>query len=1149
MKKLAVLIGINQYPALPELKYARQDAEAIEQALKQNYCFSDNEILLMTDEKPGLLKPFNKQVIEKRLEELANQELDLFIFGFWGHGLFRNGERFLCPMDVMNDQVEDLGLSFKQLQRLFSNIRAKNTCMILDCCQKSSDRGEADTLTEDDCSVMENCARDIVLRRKEIEPGFTSNIAILNSCKEGQCAYEWDNRKHGIFTAHLLDAMNQRIDSVAKIIGYISANVAKTALELGKYQTPYYKMEGDILLPTNTESAPLVTGDVFISFRHCNADMVAPVENELKRRGITYFIDRVGVNYGMEYSEALTKAIAACKVLLLFWTKEVKGSDDIVKEVVLALKLKKTVIPYKIGNFSEIDHQRLCYHIAHLSYYSVPQQTPETISELVNRIEQILKRKEATPIEDVAMLKPSSNYNEVNTVDNPLSSDNKEPQKNQKQPNLDDNSDIIPDIGVQSNSTINSNNTNTENLSQCVSKFSFKAIFIKSLWFIAWLIGIIIAIIGSMIFAFILEKIFSLIPYFNDMSGDIWFRTRSWIFYMSEIVSVLLVGLVMQWSCIFPKWFHDKSFPGINYGHFAAHIFWIFGFIFVVIGAVLEYYYSIEATPLGGEILWKIVLFYSFVTGFLWSREYAVYLSFLDRFSIDVSNRLPEHSHCVFVQAIACSVIGLIIAAIFVLETAIKFTGYLNIFIILCFLIPLRIVMRVILKRRYALYYKINYIEPQSFFTKILDFWNNKITSLNTNSNRNKKMSFIFISLIIALCSLLYYKYYYYDADYYYREANDEFNYKNDRTEYLEKAAKRGHIKAMCELGVIYKLQYEKHYKSFLEEDNGIYYPHKATVIIDLFKKAANKGYSPAQYQLGCCYHDGFGDDGYGVKKDLIEAFSWFKKAAAQNNPDAQFAMGLCYFRGDGVSVDFAEGVKWYQEAAKQGHRSAQTELGRIYAFGDGVSKDINTAIIWLEKAANQDDVYSQRLLGFFYLYGRDSVQKNPKVAVKWLQKAAEKGDAPAQNFLGDCYMNGNGTEVNKEEAVRWYQKSAEQGNAYAQCSLGKCFANGDGIETNEEEAVKWYRMSAEQNNIEAIFMLGVCYMNGKGVEINREEAVQWWTKAAVQGDATAQYNLGVCFYNGLGVKIDIDEAKRWYKKSADQGYEDAVEALKRIEN
>ncbi|MBR5161097.1 MAG: caspase family protein, partial [Thermoguttaceae bacterium] len=140
MKKQALLIGINEYQILPGLKYARQDAEAVADALKQNYCFSDNEVMVLTDAKPGLFKPTNRYIIQNHLDKLANQELDLFIFGFWGHGLFRNGKRYLCPLDVQKIYAEQQGLPFDELQELLAKIHAKNTCLILDCCQTIHDR-------------------------------------------------------------------------------------------------------------------------------------------------------------------------------------------------------------------------------------------------------------------------------------------------------------------------------------------------------------------------------------------------------------------------------------------------------------------------------------------------------------------------------------------------------------------------------------------------------------------------------------------------------------------------------------------------------------------------------------------------------------------------------------------------------------------------------------------------------------------------------------------------------------------------------------------------------------------------------------------------------------------------------------------------
>ncbi|MBQ3349281.1 MAG: SUMF1/EgtB/PvdO family nonheme iron enzyme [Thermoguttaceae bacterium] len=406
MKKQALLIGINEYQILPGLKYARQDAEAVADSLKQNYCFSENEVMVLTDDRPGLFKPTDKYIIQDHLEKLAKQDLDLFIFGFWGHGLFRNGKRYLCPLDVMANRAEHQGLPFDELQELLAKIRSKNTCMILDCCQTIHDRGEAETLTGADQTSMENAARDIVLRRKEQMPDFQSNVAILNSCKEGQSAYEWDARQHGLFTAHLLDAMKKRSNSVMQIASYISSNIEKTALELGKEQTPFYKLEGDIVLPVETKSTPLVTGDVFISYRHCNADLVAPIEAELKRRGISYFIDRVGINYSMDYSTVIARAIKACKVLLVMWTKEANDSPDMLQEIVTAKQFKKKVLPYKLGTFDVTEHDSLCYQLLALSRCEAIAPTPESVTELVNRIQLLLDPSAPIPPKPVPQPKP-----------------------------------------------------------------------------------------------------------------------------------------------------------------------------------------------------------------------------------------------------------------------------------------------------------------------------------------------------------------------------------------------------------------------------------------------------------------------------------------------------------------------------------------------------------------------------------------------------------------------------------------------------------------------------------------------------------------------------------------------------------------------
>ena len=115
------------------------------------------------------------------------------------------------------------------------------------------------------------------------------------------------------------------------------------------------------------------------------------------------------------------------------------------------------------------------------------------------------------------------------------------------------------------------------------------------------------------------------------------------------------------------------------------------------------------------------------------------------------------------------------------------------------------------------------------------------------------------------------------------------------------------------------------------------------------FRKAAEQGYAPAQYNLGVCYAKG-----QGVAQNYAEAVKWYSKAAEQGNKYAQNNLGVCYCKGQGVAQNYAEAVKWFTKAAEQGDAPSMYLLGLMYAQGTGVEADKQMAIQWLTKAANK---------------------------------------------------------------------------------------------------------------------------------------------------------------------------------------------------
>ena len=138
-------------------------------------------------------------------------------------------------------------------------------------------------------------------------------------------------------------------------------------------------------------------------------------------------------------------------------------------------------------------------------------------------------------------------------------------------------------------------------------------------------------------------------------------------------------------------------------------------------------------------------------------------------------------------------------------------------------------------------------------------------------------------------------------------------------------------------------------------------------------------------------------------KEEYPKAAELYRTAAEMGYSYAQFMTGVCYDFGKGVAVDHAEAVKWYLKAAQQGHTGARYNLGYSYENGEGVAKDLSEAFKWYKQAAEQGHAKAQYAVGESYYYG-DGVGRDYAEAVKWYQKAAEQGHKGAQFSLGECY-------------------------------------------------------------------------------------------------------------------------------------------------
>lgn len=100
------------------------------------------------------------------------------------------------------------------------------------------------------------------------------------------------------------------------------------------------------------------------------------------------------------------------------------------------------------------------------------------------------------------------------------------------------------------------------------------------------------------------------------------------------------------------------------------------------------------------------------------------------------------------------------------------------------------------------------------------------------------------------------------------------------------------------------------------------------------------------------------------------------------------------------------------------------------------------------------------------------------------------------------------------------------------------------------QDGLNLLRSAANRNHAPAMFNLGLCYENGLGVSTNEKMAMKLYKSAAALKHPGALYNLGVFYGQGRGgLKIDQETATRLLRLAAVQGQQDAINALKALED
>lgn len=231
-KNLAISIGINKYDFLTPLKYAKRDAELMQEFLGDRAGFK--QVLLFSDDSPDILGQSTrpsfinlKRVLRTMFEKPFMGDGDNFWFFFSGHGMPHNGYDYLMPCDGDPGDVENTAIPINFVTERLRRCGADNIILILDACRsQGSKSGEG-------------------IGNQSAEIARQKGVITFFSCSPNQLSYEIDALQQGAFTKALLDGLGVqgKCATVERLDHYLSSRVPELIRQYKKSdtlrQTPY----------------------------------------------------------------------------------------------------------------------------------------------------------------------------------------------------------------------------------------------------------------------------------------------------------------------------------------------------------------------------------------------------------------------------------------------------------------------------------------------------------------------------------------------------------------------------------------------------------------------------------------------------------------------------------------------------------------------------------------------------------------------------------------------------------------------------------------------------------------------------------------------------------------------------------------------
>lgn len=247
----AVVVGINDYPQLPKLKYAVNDAKAFRRILLEKNLVPAENITVLLNEQATLRNL--RSALGTGLKGAADSD-DMVIIFYAGHGATERDamsmdgdglEKYILTYDSDPADLFSTALPMRDLALIFNRIRSERLIFIADACYSGASGGRTVSLTGLRANIADTFLDRISAGRGKV---------IITASAANEVSVERDELQHGVFTYYLLEGLKGAADTdgdglvtVDEAYRYVSDRVPKATHQ---EQHPVKKgtVEGSLVL-------------------------------------------------------------------------------------------------------------------------------------------------------------------------------------------------------------------------------------------------------------------------------------------------------------------------------------------------------------------------------------------------------------------------------------------------------------------------------------------------------------------------------------------------------------------------------------------------------------------------------------------------------------------------------------------------------------------------------------------------------------------------------------------------------------------------------------------------------------------------------------------------------------------------------------